>query len=819
MTVEIVITGAVQGVGYRPFVAKLAEELNICGEVRNSGGIVRILASAKEERIAAFAGRLQETAPEGASVLSASVHQIPEREFSSFRIVESSVETGAEFPVFPADIGICSVCEQQMMSKADRRCRYPLISCASCGPRWSILRSLPYDRDTTTMDAFKMCPDCEDEYTGRLDRLDRRRHAQTISCHHCGPQMILRTKSNRLQGEEAFDTACHILKSGGIVALKGVGGYQYLASPFREDTIDRLRMIKGREKKPFAMLFSDVEMIRSYCVVSSEEETLLKSSARPIVLLNLREKKTVSEHPNQDTISGIEAVDKNAEKENVPRIAGNVSGESRYLGAMLPAAGIQRLLTDACGPLVATSANLSGEPIPIRDDADFRGDAVYYHEREILRPLDDSVTAVIGGKTSILRRSRGYVPMPVLVEAVKDGFTEKEPVLFAAGGDLKSAFCIYKGSRAILSQYFGDLEDYAVQQNYRRAIPDMEKVLTGSPELLVCDLHPGYYSTQLAEKLARQKKLPLIKVQHHLAHVASVMAEHHLEKCIGIALDGTGYGTDGAIWGGELFYVSGATFDRLGHLSYVRLVGGDETARSGARAAECYLLAAVSEGYLSEEEAREALFDMKCAEEENVLREEDRIRRILLSGQAGVDSSSAGRLFDAVSSLLGIRSLNSYEGECAIALENAAAAYKERFGRQQAEEMKKNYFRDLILVEDAIRIDQLRLITGVIAMRRNGCNTGLCALTFHLTLAGALYDAVQIIRVMTGETKVCLSGGVFANRILRKELEVLLRMHRFGVYWNESVPGNDGGISLGQAWIARRRLTKKYVCGLSGNGD
>lgn len=774
MTYEIVITGAVQGVGYRPFVARLAEEMNLTGEVRNEGGFVRILVSdgpqdEDESPALAFAQRLQEEAPEGAMVLKVDVTWTQDRSFDRFTIVESAEADPGDLAVFPPDIGVCSVCGAQMADPKDRRFRYPLISCASCGPRWSILRRLPYDRDTTTMDRFEMCEDCRTEYTGRLDPLDRRRHAQTISCHDCGPQMILRLPGaeKELRGEEGFAQAVRILDEGGILMLKGVGGYQLLASPFREETAARLRRLKGRDKKPFAILFPDVDAVRRSCRVSAKEEEILKSSARPIVLLEK---------------------DGAAASYDGRAFADNVCGISRYLGAFLPAAGIHTLLTQACGPLIATSANISDQPIPIRDEDAFRfvspdgtdrPDAVYYHARQILRPLDDSVAAVQGSRVSLIRRSRGYVPLPV--------FTEQpgtDLCVLAAGADLKSSFCVQKRDRVILSQYLGDLEHYEVQRNYRAALADLLQVFHAVPQAVVCDLHPGYFSGKLAQEYADQNGLPLVKVQHHIAHVASVMAEHRLNGCIGIALDGTGYGTDGTLWGGEIFFDDGKEFARMGFLEPVLLLGADEAARNAQLTYQC------------------------CRSAAGLPVTDPLIEAALKNRVNTIPSSSAGRLFDAVSALLGISSYNTYEAECAIALENAAAAaQRDPEACRAAEDAVRSYFAGIVEVRDRyFVISQTGMIRALLAMLADGAAKETAALSFHLALAGALYDVVRMIHTLTGEKRVCLSGGVFANRILCEHTEKLLRIHGFAVYWNECVPGNDGGICLGQALMAHRML-------------
>ena len=745
MTVFITVFGIVQGVGYRPFVAAQAKELGVKGWVRNCGGIVQITASGDPETVEGFVRRLHEERPEGAQVERVTVKPQPEEPFDEFRIDLSGKCKGhtGEAPVIPPDLPMCESCKKELQNPKDRRYRYPFISCASCGPRYSIMNTLPYDRGTTTMQDFAMCPSCEKEY-----QAGRRCHAQTISCHDCGPQLILRDQGMVWEKEEAFVKAAALIRNGGVLAVKGVGGYQFVCIPDKEDAVERLRLLKGREKKPFAVMFPSVEAIRAHCSVSDEEETLLKSVARPIVLLRITEK----------------------------LFCPQVSGESRFLGAFLPCTGLHQLLTDTLGPLVVTSGNFTSEPILYRDEELLKVDSpflsgVLYHTRRILSPLDDSVARVFEGTPQVIRRSRGYVPLPLLL-ARRAG----KPVL-AMGGDLKSSFCLLKGDRAYVSQYFGDMENYQVSRNYRNGLKHMERLLRIEPLSVACDLHPGYHTTAFGEDLAlRITAAGPLKFQHHHAHAASVMAEHHLDGCIGVVFDGTGYGTDGTVWGGEFLLCSGADFERRAHLRSVPLCGGDAVAKNAMLAADCYRCA-----------AGEALgsprFEMVQAAIKHRINTQD--------------SSSMGRLFDAVSALLGIREENGYEGECAIALENAAAAAKDAG--------KAPLFLEFPILEKEngeMVVDQVSLISQLLETVRAGGDKDRIALGFHEALSDAVLAVCRKIRAESGEKRVALSGGVFANLILLHQCYHKLIENGFCVFLNNAVPSNDGGVCLGQAWLA-----------------
>lgn len=746
MTVHITVFGIVQGVGYRPFVAGLAEEAGISGFVRNCGGIVEISASGDRQNLQKFTERLHRESPDGAFVLRVEVKETEEAEFDGFHIAESGEKpaSSAEPPLIPPDLPMCDECARELEDPTNRRYRYPFISCASCGPRYSILTGLPYDRPQTTMREFPMCSECEQEY-GR----GRRRHAQTISCHDCGPQLLYcGADGKKCEKEEALHLASQLLKNGAVLALKGVGGYQFVCSPFLPGAVGRLRLLKGRERKPFAVMFPSVDSVRECCEVSPEEEKLLRSAARPIVLLR-----------------------KTAEP-----FCPSVSGESRFIGAFLPYTGLHRILTNECGPLIATSANLTTEPILVRDEDVFAMkspylDGVLYNTREILNPLDDSVSRVFRGEPQVIRRSRGYVPLPIILDK------PAKRAVFAAGGDLKSSFCLLSGNRAYLSQYFGDLESFGVQKNYREGVARMEQIFGITPAVVACDLHPRYFSSQLAKSEAERLRLGKpVFVQHHHAHTASVMAEHHLESCIGVVFDGTGYGTDGTVWGGEFLLCRGAAFERAGCLSSITLCGGDEAAKNAAQTADCCRVAT------GETQGGSPAFPLVSA--------------AIAGGVNTFSSSSMGRLFDAAAAIFGIRTRNGYEGECPIALENAAAS-----ALAKGKTAYPFRFRITRGASGCIMADQTDLARQMIRASESGTDGESAALGFHLAVAEMTENICLQIRKKTGENRVALSGGVFANLLLSNECFNRLQKDGFEVYTNQIVPSNDGGISLGQAWI------------------
>lgn len=774
ITKRIKVYGIVQGVGFRPLVYRVAKKFSICGTVRNVGGYVDIMVQADKEAIEGFLDELQNKDNGQAQIVKLEIDEIVSSErhnvYRDFIILESGNKGDAS--IIPPDLPVCAHCQKELFEETDRRHLNPFISCMSCGPRYSIMEELPYDRDNTTMEDFKMCQECQKEYTNTEDR---RLHAQTISCYDCGPYLIFQEKLdklnviNELVNLEALDDttnkiltlrdkaasnkelkrAITVINRGGIIAVKGIGGYHLVCSPFQEDTVQNLRKLKGREEKPFAVMFPDLEQIQTYCQVSKEEEALLKTNARPIVLLYL--------HANNFAPSTVRG--------------------SMYCGAFLPYTPLQHLLLRACGPLIMTSANYSSEPI-IREDARMLSmnseylDGVLYNTRRIIRSVDDSVAKVIDGKPQLIRRSRGYIPYPVFIEQDQENTISKDKAIFAAGGDLKATFCLYHNGKAVLSQYFGDLEEISVLEEYKNSLQDLTRLLKVKPALAVCDLHPNYFSTGFTKTLG----IPVLQVQHHHAHVASVMAEHDLKgKVIGVSFDGTGYGTDGNVWGGEFLVCEGAEYVRAGQLEYSLMLGGDDSMRDARKTASCFLIDAGLEEYVQDE--RKPIIKAALQHRVNT-----------------VQSSSAGRLFDAVASILDIAHMNRYEGECGALLEREAVLAT-REGKKPAKlsfAIEKEY--------EIIKIDSKPVLEMLCRLKEKE-DRGALALGFHYAVADAILEVCLELKDKYETNCIALSGGVFQNTILSERVLEVLRKNEFKVYVNLAVPPNDGGISLGQAYI------------------
>lgn len=740
ITKKITVTGIVQGIGFRPLVYRVARKCGICGTVKNIGGKAEIVVQSTQANISAFINMLNLHNHKDYEMISIQIEDIRIAKLEGFRIINS--ENSNEMAIIPPDLSICANCEAELYEDSNRRFQNPFISCMVCGPRYTIMERLPYDREHTTMSDFKMCPSCQTEYRSSYNR---RFHAQTISCNECGPYLIL----NDLKEEAAFEKAVRIIESGGILAVKGIGGYHLACSPFIEETVNNLRKLKRRKKKPFAVIFESLKKIAEYCTVSKEEAILLESKARPIVLLDMRTNKMT-----EATVKG-----------------------SLYCGAFLPCTPLQILLTRRCGPLIMTSANLSNRPI-IREDAVMLAVAspylngVLYNTRRIVRSVDDSVVKVIDTNVSqIIRRSRGYVPYPILLPDI-----QKERQIFAAGSDLKAAFCLYKNGHAVISQYFGDLEEAPILEEYKDAVSDLGAMLKIVPTLAVCDMHPNYHSAGYAKMLG----IPILQVQHHHAHIASVMAEHELKgPVIGVAFDGTGYGLDGNIWGGEFLLCRGAEFSRVAHLNYVPLLGGDQSMHDAKKTATCFLLNAGLEQYVEDERST----IIKAAVAQN-------IHTVL--------SSSMGRLFDAVASILGIGDENEYEGECAINLEKMAILAV----RNHVPPVKLHF--ELSEKDDIININS-QIILEQLCKLKSTVNKGGLALGFHYAIAEMVLNMCELIREREGIHKVVLGGGVFQNTLLIERVLSILRAKEFQVYYNEKVPPNDGSISLGQVYIGLMR--------------
>jgi len=786
MTVKglgITLYGLVQGIGFRPYVARIAEEWHISGSVINDGGAVSIKAFAPSCVLEGFLKALLNNLPENAQVVYVRTHLLEDgTSGSGFAILESG-EQEDQLVILPPDLPVCDHCLDEMKDPADRRYRHPFISCTHCGPRYSIMRAFPYDRHNTSMEAFPLCPSCETEYR-RLE--DRRFHAQTVSCMDCGPYLRLTIPPHAMhhgdatesahdaslssgsphdapvspegmrvyERGEALDKAIEILKNNGILAVKGIGGYHLITSPWSDQAVSNLRLMKAREQKPFAVCFPDMASIRAHCKVSREEETLLAAKAFPIVLL---EKRTDSEK----SFSPL------------------VCMSSRYQGAFLPYTPILHLLTEALGPLVATSANLTESPVIYRDE-EIRAftspylSGILTHDREIVTGQDDSVAWVVNHTPQLIRRARGYTPLPIYMPSHEKAFG----TVFAAGGQLKSTFCFAKGPFAYLSQYMGDLDSEASFITYKRNYAHMAVLLRMKPELAACDLHPDYMSTAFAQKLG----IPLVRVQHHHAHTAAVMAENGLQgPVIGVSFDGTGYGDDGAIWGGEFLICEKANYTRVGHLRYVTMLMGDESMKDAGKTALCYLT------------------KLGCG---NVTGD-DRYETVRAAIRARVNtlkSSSMGRLFDAVSALLGISCYNRYEGEAPILLENEAvhALMKGAAGL--------NLGFDIHLEDGMLIMDPETLLRTLISARQQGVAQDILALAFHRAVIEGTAEICHRLKHQTGISQVALSGGVFQNRIIAEGLHKRLLDMGFRVYSGIMAPPNDSGICLGQAAIGMEVL-------------
>ena len=774
VVVKITIWGIVQGVGFRPFAAKLANRMGIQGQVCNSGGLVEIIVKSSREQVKAFIEALKAEKPLPAEIVHIKTEELPDREMKGFVIVHSQ-NGDDEAALIPADLAFCPDCLREMQDPENPRYLHPFISCMACGPRYTIIDRIPYDRENTAMIDFPMCDFCGSEYT---DGKDRRFHAQTISCHDCGPVLEYRLAegvsvsgigfglekgvvSPQIQKQvlQPLEIAEQLIKSGQIIAVKGVGGYNFLCDPKNENAVKTLRKLKGREEKPFAVMFPDMQEIARVCEVSEAEEKLLTSSARPIVLLK---------------------------KKGEP-FCFDTCRTSRYVGAFLPSMGVQWLLLKACGPLIVTSANKSDFPMIRQDEEMFsfleqeekqmaaegkasRLAGIFYNRREIRVSADDSVVRVIDGSPQMIRRSKGYAPVPLYVKGGKAG--ENNGMIFAAGSELKNSFALSKGPFVYISQYFGDLDSGKIFYNYEQNIGRMSDLFRIHPDFAVCDLHPLYHSTKYAEDYAEKKDIPLLRVQHHHAHVASVMAEHDLTgPVIGVSFDGTGYGTDGAVWGSEFLVCEGAVFERAAHLEYIEMLGGDSSMKEGWKSALCYLHHHGMDSSRAEAPLVYAALDRKI----NTIR-----------------SSSMGRLFDAVSAFLGIQEYNRYEGECAVRLENAAA--------EALEEGREPMDLRLDLIEDG---DKLLLSTkSLFEDLKKAVSIPTAALGFHYAVAEAIAEVCLRIGKKKNIQRVALTGGTFQNKILMEQSLKRLREEGFEPYYNISVSPNDGGICLGQTYLA-----------------
>ncbi len=748
---QLEIRGMVQGVGFRPFVYNLAKKYALRGHVFNDTRGVHIEVEGESRAIDDFVGALQSNAPPLARIDSLEFHgNLDPVGYSDF-IIRDSSSVVEKLALLSPDAATCSDCLRELFDPENRRYRYPFINCTNCGPRFTIIEDIPYDRGNTTMKVFRMCADCDREYH---DPADRRFHAQPNACPACGPQVMLNTWT----GNDAISEAIRRIQRGETGAIKGIGGYHLVCDALNSDAVSLLRARKYREDKPFALMAQDLSVIRDFCIVNNEEEKLLNSHRRPIVLLLKKPDCALPEA---------------------------VAPGLNYLGFMLPYSPLHHLLlADQPGPLVMTSGNVSEEPIAYQDADAFRrlsgiADWFLTHNREIHVRCDDSVARIVQGNESIVRRSRGYVPDPISLP-----FEFRKQIL-ACGAELKNTFCLTRGNEAFVSHHIGDLENLETLRSFKDGIEHFKKLFYLEPEVVAYDLHPEYLSTKYALDLA---SIPIkIAVQHHHAHIASCMADNRITgDVIGVAMDGLGLGLDGKLWGCEFLVANLLDFERFAHLRYMPLPGGTKAIREPWRMAATYLYHTYGREFLNLDLPFIQRLDLKTWKVLQKMPEQDLNSPL---------TSSMGRCFDAVSSLIGVRDLIRYEGQAAIELEMIA-------------DLDGHERYDFGWSEDGRTIEIHPVITGIVSDLSAKVPAGQISAKFHNAVVDLILQFAIRIRKQKKLERVALSGGVFQNMLLLDRTISGLAAEGFDVYTHHRVPTNDGGISLGQAVIANARLER-----------
>jgi len=752
---KVRINGIVQGVGFRPFVYQTAVRHGLKGNVANTSTGVDIHIEGPSTRIDLFLTELAEHPPPLAHIIKVRVEPTDMDGADEFTIVHSRAGNERATLISP-DVSICDDCRRELFDSRDRRFRYPFINCTNCGPRYTIIDDIPYDRPNTSMRHFTMCPDCQAEYD---DPRSRRFHAQPNACAACGPQVQLKTNSgSTVQTADSIGEAVHALGQGRIVVVKGLGGFHLAVDATQEEAVRRLRKRKHREEKPFAVMSPGIEEIDTYAWITPEEKTLLRSSRRPIVLLKKKE-------PNA--------------------LAESVAPRNRYFGVMLPYAPLHYLLlASGFKALVMTSGNMTDEPIAIdNEDALERlgriADFFLFHNRDIYLRSDDSIVRRTNGSNRFLRRSRGYVPMPVFLKA-------SLPPILGCGAELKNTVCLTKGTNAFLSQHIGDLENLQTFDFYTLTIDHLKRILDIEPEWIAHDMHPDYLSTRYAESQQSIKKIP---VQHHHAHIVACMAEHQVDgPLLGFSFDGTGFGADGAIWGGEVLVADHSDFTRAAHLDYVPMPGSTAAIKEPWRMAASYLYRTFGRDMLT--------MDLPLLAEIG----EANLRVILQMIDRELNSpqtSSLGRLFDGVAAMIGIRNRVNFEGQAAMELE------------MTSDEAVDSIY-DFRWTDDRTRrIDIRPMIAGIVNDLAKGTPRRLIGGKFHQTLIELFTNLALDLRRETGLDRIALSGGVFQNALLLSGFTKSLERNGFTVYTHRVVPSNDAGISLGQAVAAAAKIKKK----------
>jgi hydrogenase maturation protein HypF len=761
LRLRLAVQGAVQGVGFRPFVLRLASELGLSGWVSNTARGLLLEAEGPPRQLHVFLARFERDKPAHAVIqsLESSFHE--PAGYTSFQIRPSDA-TGAKSALVLPDYATCADCLRDISEPGNRRYRYPFTNCTHCGPRFSIIEGLPYDRPNTTMRGFVMCEACQAEYE---DPRDRRFHAQPNACPRCGPHLELWDADGKVLAthHEALVQAADLVRRGAIIAVKGLGGFHLLADARRDEPVSALRRRKGREAKPFALMCPTLEIAKGLCDVSAQEEELLCSPECPIVLLR--------------RLPG-----------SLAEVTPSVAPDNPYLGIMLPYTPLHLLLMAELGfAVVATSGNLSEEPICTDEHEALRrlaglADFFLVHNRPIARHVDDSVVRFLLGRELVLRRARGYAPLPITL-------AEPVPSVFAVGAHLKNTIALSRGPDVFVSQHIGDLETAQAFAAFQEVSMRLRQMYELHPAAVVCDLHPDYISTQFARKTG----LPVLAVQHHYAHVLACMAENHLNGTVlGVSWDGTGYGLDQTIWGGEFLRVTPPGFDRVAHLRTFGLPGGDQAVRQPRRTALGLLYEIFGDGLFTMHD----LLPLQAFSSAELA-----VLRTMLQKKINTPrTSSAGRLYDAIAALMGVQQIVQFEGQAALHLEFALGGI----------ETDEQYRMDIIdspmpAAQDLLIVDWEPLVLGVLEDVSRGVSRGLIAAKFH----NALVQAIVAIARKIQEERVILTGGCFQNRYLTERTVSRLRSENCIPYWHRRIPPNDGGIAVGQVMAAVRELGER----------
>ncbi|MEI6048376.1 MAG: carbamoyltransferase HypF [Bacteroidota bacterium] len=743
---EILIRGLVQGVGFRPFICRMAAKHGLFGEVDNRTDGVSVIAQGDLQTIDRFSNDIFQYAPPASQIKSIEIKTTCFSGYDSFNIAVSKYIDNQITEVCP-DIAVCNDCLEDMEKDFDR-IDYPFINCTNCGPRFTIIEALPYDRPKTTMKSFRMCDNCNSEYNNVLDR---RFHAQPIACNLCGPAYDYKDSEKNISGiKQILEVVSVQIASGKTVAIKGLGGYHLMCDALNNSAVSELRHKKQRDSKPFAVMFRDIFVAGKYCYIDDVEEKELISWRRPVLILKQKE-----------------------------MLSDSVSNGLNTIGAMLPYMPVHYMLfrilkTPA---VVLTSGNISDEPIIIDDLMAEKlllpiSDSLLSYNRTILNRTDDSVIRIIDNKTTLIRRSRGFVPRPVDLNCNVEG-------ILALGAEQKNSFCIGKGSQALMSQFIGDLKNSATFSFYCDTIDRFSYLFKFKPNFVACDLHPDYLSTRHAEFLEKELKLPVVKVQHHHAHIASCMAEHGIdEEVIGICFDGTGFGTDGNIWGGEFMIADMKRFSRYTNFEYVPMPGGEKAINEPWRMAFSYIYK-----YFGDNFDYKSIPLFRLIDDQKILLVKDMIAKKINSPM----TSGAGRLFDAVSAILGFCPTSTFDSEAPMRLESAIDG-------------KTNDFYPFLIAKTIVFADTIKAILEDLPRQK----VSVISAKFHNTVAQVILEVSRQIRKETSLNKVILSGGVFQNKYLLEKSLYLLRQNKFKVFTNHIVPANDGGISLGQLVIASK---------------